>query len=64
MQTLLLRCRLPTSAGNLLNWFFAICNNQQVQVICCAGKHLEITLYKQGDDAAMGILVSAVIARP
>ena len=44
-------------------FFFATCNNRPVQVICCAGKRLEITVYKQEDNAAMGILVSALIAR-
>ena len=51
----------------ILNWdilVFAICNNCPVRVICCAGKWLEIAVYKQEDDAAMRILVSAVIARP
>ena len=62
--SLLLMCGLSTSAGNLLNFFFATCNNRPVQVICCAGKRLEITVYKQENDAAMGILVSALIARP
>ena len=39
--SLLLRCGLSSSAGNLLNGFcfFAICNNWLVRVICCAGNY-------------------------
>ena len=49
--SVLLKCGLSTSAGNLLNCFsfFAVCNNRPVRVICCAGKWPEIAVYKQED---------------
>ena len=37
-------CGLSTSAGNLLTFFFAVCNNQPVRVIGRAGKRPEITV--------------------
>ena len=37
-------CGLSTSAGNLLTFFFAVCNNRPVRVIGRAGKRPEITV--------------------
>ena len=37
-------CRLSTSAGNLLTFFLAVCNNWLVRVIGHAGKRPEITV--------------------
>ena len=37
-------CGLSTSAGNLLTFFFAVCNNRLVRVIGRAGKRPEITV--------------------
>ena len=37
-------CGLSTSAGNLLTFFFTVCNNRSVRVIGRVGKRPEITV--------------------
>ena len=39
-----IKCVLSTSAGNLLTFFFAVCNNPPVRVISRVGKWPEITV--------------------
>ena len=42
--SLLLRVELSTSACNLLNFFFTLCNNWPVWIICSAGQRPGITI--------------------
>ena len=44
LKYIILKCVLSTSAGNLLTFFFPVCNNPPVRVISRVGKWPEITV--------------------